>query len=223
MMSTQEREKSSGGVEMVEIIIHPKKLNPDPPISGFLEGYVLDLHSTSMASSADPYFPTSSQRTPLGELLYQLKYDKARSNDQRSRIAAQIVDILKKVIKNKWNSHQIHCIVPSPPSLKREIQPVQLLARNLAESLSLPVEDVLYKVGNVKSMKDIEDYESRKDSIAHTLKGRENSISNKTVLFLDDIFDSGCTLRRSIEVLIKNCRARAVLVLVLTRTQNQWL
>jgi predicted amidophosphoribosyltransferase len=211
---------------MLPIKINPKKLNADPPIEGFVQGYVLDFHTIMQTTSNDPYFYTHTQRTPLGELLYQLKYDSTQTSEQRSIIATEIVNILKTFIDDNWKSThipRIDCIVPSPPSIMRQIQPVQLLADMLAKKLSLPVEHALHKDGDIQSMKIIEDFEDRKIALARTVKGKSNLVEGKCILLLDDVFESGSTLRCCIDVLMKNCGAAAVLALVLTRTKSRRL
>lgn len=203
----------------------PRKLRPTPEIKGFIEGYALDYHTVSSAPTGDPFYRFDTKYTALGELLHRIKYKSLDCNKN------ELVDSMRLIVqtaqefieKKRWVNHpeaSIDCVVPAPYSLKRQIQPVVLFAQKLSESLNLSFADVLGKVGNPVPVKNI-DWEERPSVLKEVIQAKmKNVVRGKSILLLDDIFDSGATLRRSIEVLLKDCDARAVFALVLTRTRK---
>ena len=199
----------------------PRRINPIPRIPGFVDGYVLDYHFTcSPGLGSDPYVPENPQRTQLGEYIYNVKY-KNIDNALRIKFINDIINIMEGFIISNMRGWltEIQCIVSAPASVKREKQPVSLISEGLASRLNLPFHDILFKSKTSPPMKNIEDFEERKALLKDVIKVK-NSLSAKNILIIDDIFDSGATLRRSIEVLLEQNIARKVFALVLTRTAS---
>jgi len=187
--------------------IDPKKL--DGP---WVEGYVLDFHSIRSAPTGDPYHPFDTTRTTLGELVYRFKYrgERIRSGD--------IVDTLYEFIRS-W-SPPIDCVVPAPASLDRMWQPVLEIARQLAARLAIPVcEDAVIKSKRTAQMKDISDWSERQRLLSDAIQLGQAEVNGKRVLLIDDVLESGSTLRRAADVLLKEGGATAVYAVVLTRTR----
>jgi predicted amidophosphoribosyltransferase len=114
----------------------------------------------------------------------------------------------------------IDCVVPAPFSINRKTQPVVCFAQKLAQSLDLSFNDALLKKGKTSmQMKNIDSWEERRSVLSKTVQVKKDSVKNRTILLVDDIIESGSTLRRSIEVLLNDGNARAVFALVLTRTR----
>lgn len=208
---------------MNKIAINPRKLVSEPEIKNFQEGYTLDRHTLSSTRTDDPYFEYDTVRTALGELLYNIKYKITNNCDKSNDCLNLIVDTLEYFIKTKtkWiHNQKIDYIIPAPYSIKREIQPVELLAKKLSERLNLPYLETLSKAGYNTPIKNT-DKDDRPQILkkAIQLKNAEKLIDKK-ILLLDDIFDSGATIRRCIEILIDRGHAKAVYALVLTRTRR---
>jgi phosphoribosylpyrophosphate synthetase len=55
--------------------------------------------------------------------------------------------------------------------------------------------------------------------LAEAIQVGKDDVSGKCILLFDDLIESGSTLRRAAEVLLKDAGARAVYALVLTRTK----
>jgi len=185
------------------------KLPPRP----WVEGYVLDYHTVSSTPTGDPYYRFDTKRTELGELLFRLKYRAGGS-----AVVADIVDTAEQFVGG-WKP-PIDCVVPAPPSLTRTTQPAVELARELAGRLRLPVfEDAIVKVKTTPQMKNIDDWSERQRVLAEAVQAGRDDVRGKSILLFDDLIESGSTLRRAAEVLLKDCGARAIYALVLTRTK----
>lgn len=175
------------------------------------DGYVLDFHSISSTPTGDPYHPFETERTELGQLLYRLKY-------RRDRTAlGKIVETAGEFVK-EWGP-PIECIVAAPPSLSRKSQPVVEIARALGAMLNLSVsEGAIVKVKKTGPMKNIPIWE-RHSALRGAFQSGKTEVVGKSVLLIDDLIDSGTTLRRVASVLLKNGEAASVYALVLTRTR----
>jgi len=187
-------------------------INPMKLLGPWTAGFVLDYHSVSATPTGDPYHPFDIKRTELGELLYRFKY----GGD--TRIQGDIVDTAADYL-SKWKP-QVDCVVPAPPSLKRNSQPVAELARELAARLAIDFRpDAVRKVKDTPSMKNIADWFERQKVLAEAIQSGAANVKDKSVLLFDDLVQSGSTLGRVSEVLQKSGGAKAVYVLALTRTR----
>jgi predicted amidophosphoribosyltransferase len=188
------------------------KINPLKLLGPWAAGYVLDYHSISATPTGDPYHPFEMKYTELGGRLYRFKY---RSDGS---VIADIVDTAEQFIK-EWKP-QIDCVVPAPPSLSRTSQPVVDLARELAKRLNVPVcEDAVSKVKETQAMKNIPDWLERQKVLGEAVQAGSGDVKGKSVLLFDDLVESGSTLRRAADVLLKDGKAIAVYALALTRTR----
>ncbi len=188
------------------------RTNPMKLLGPWVAGYVLDYHSVSATPTGDPYHPFEMKYTELGSRLYQFKY---RSD---SSVVADIVETAEHFLKESGIT--IECVVPAPPSMRRASQPVVDLARELAKRLGVPVcENAVVKVKETPSMKNIPDWFERQRVLGEAVKAGPDDVKGKTVLLLDDLVESGSTLRRAADVLLKDRAAAAVYALGLTRTR----
>jgi competence protein ComFC len=188
------------------------KINPMKLSGPWAAGFVLDYHSVSATPTGDPYHPFDIKRTDLGELVYRLKYGGDRS------ALGDILDTVQE-FAGKWNPGA-SCVVPAPPSLKRNSQPVLEIARELAQRLGLEFcEDAVHKVKETPSMKNVPDWFDRQKVLAEAIQSSKGDIRGKSILLFDDLVQSGSTLGRVAEVLQKDGGASAVYALALTRTR----
>lgn len=192
------------------ILIRPMR-NP----GSWKDGYVLDYHTKSSDflghdQFGHPQFHTV--RTDVGELLYRLKYK------GKKEVIAELVEASIEFIE-KW-SPPIKAIVPVPPSRTRATQPVLKFATALAESLKLPLRDVVSRKPTTKQLKNIFDYHERIELLkdAHEVTG--TSIRKKAVLLVDDLYRSGATLNAVSDTLYDQGEVADVFAFALTRTRS---
>ncbi len=194
---------------MPAVKIKPMKL----PATPWVEGYVLDYHTVSSTPTGDPYYRFDTKRTELGELLFRLKYRAGGG-----AVLVDIVDTAEQFVGG-WKP-PVDWVVPAPPSLTRQTQPTVEIARELAKRLRLPVcEEAVVKVKATPQMKNIDDWSERQRVLAEAIQVGRSDVKGKSILLVDDLIESGSTLRRTAEVLLKGGGARAVYTLVLTRTK----
>ncbi len=194
---------------MSTVNIRPMKLPPAP----WVEGFVLDYHTISITPTGDPYYRFDTKRTELGERLFRLKYRQGGAS-----VIADIVDTAAQFV-TRWNP-PVECVVPAPPSLARSTQPAVEIARELALRLHLPLcEGAVVKVKETPQMNNIDDWAERQTVLREALQRGGSDVKGKVILLFDDLIESGSTIRRAGEVLLKDGNAKALYALVLTRTK----
>ncbi|WP_234554766.1 ComF family protein [Thermus caliditerrae] len=188
----------------------PVACNPDKVPRGGLEVRVLDLHTLPNRDLPERYV-----RTPVGELLYRLKYGlkdlpEAQARWQAAFLADRLAATLAHVLREE--PLPVQAVVPAPYSLERPWQPLLLVAEALGRLLRVPVVPALHKADGV-SVKNLP-YEERHRVLARAVRGESRGVPEK-VLLLDDLLESGATLEVSAEVL-RQLGAREVWPFALT-------
>jgi competence protein ComFC len=188
------------------------KTSPMKVDGPWVDGFVLDFHSTGAIPTGDPYHPFEMTYTELGSRLYRFKY---RSDHA---VFDDIVDTAVNFVNN-WGP-TVDCIVVSPPSMRRDSQPTIELGRAIAGGLGVPLyEDAVRKAKDTPPMKNVSSWDERRVLLAEAIQAGEQDVKGKSVLLFDDLIQSGSTLRRVAEVLLEIGGVGAVHALVLTRTR----
>ena len=178
-------------------------INPREIHGNWRKGWALDVHTPS--SGLLPW-EHSTERSQLGELLYEVKY--RHDETKIPQIAEVAAGFVKEV---SIDGHPIHCylkaIIPIPPSEKgRDFQPVTKIAEIIGEILHVPApSDYLIKVNETPLMKNTE-RTLKRQHLKDAYDIAPLRPNYKCVLLFDDIFDSGETLRAATQVLIKKGR-----------------
>ena len=171
--------------------IKPKELRGE-----WKKGFALDVHTTSSTfvghnEYGHPEFATT--RSPLGELLYRLKY---------KRDASAIDEIVGTVAEFiKASKIEIHAIVPMPPSNVRSVQPVLQIANALGKKLGVPVLE-------------------RRQLLEGAFTVNRDHSAGKSLLLFDDLYRSGATMNAVARELANTGEAKDVFVLALTHTRS---
>jgi predicted amidophosphoribosyltransferase len=190
--------------------IHPKEIK-----GSWDAGYVLDQHTISSTmigynEFGHPEFDT--QRSPLGELVYRLKY----RNDKTT--IPSIIATVSAFLKTWGIEPQV--IVPMPPSKLRSFQPVAEIASHLSRALDVPLDAAtLKKTGTTSQMKDIGDYSERVRALEAVFTVGD-SLEGKRLLLVDDLYQSGASMDVAARTLKKDGSVGAVYAIALTRTRN---
>jgi competence protein ComFC len=118
-------------------------------------GWALDLHTTSsefLGYDAYGHAQFDTTRSPLGELLYQLKY-------KGQQTAGKVADVMATFFNNEPAIlSRIDLIVPMPTSTVRAIQPLVQIGSELGKKLSKPVVvNAVRKIRETPELKGIRD------------------------------------------------------------------
>lgn len=193
--------------------LHP---TPDPdPISAFLSsahprplkgswkvGFALDFHSS--------YAGANWNRSSVGDLVYRLKYE----------ADASVLPALIGQTRNLFAAHpemsNFDVIVPVPASTPRAFSPVLEFCKALANAVGKPMLPCVIKTRQTKPQKEMLTLPQKRDNVAGAFV-LNSDITGKSVLLVDDLFDSGATLEEITRLLRKHGVAN-INVLTLTRT-----
>ena len=195
--------------------IHPKEIT-----GNWDAGWALDVHTQSSVPLPGGEFRT--ERSQLGELLYQVKYryDKTK--------IPPIAEIAAEFVKGQItvDGHLAHpppeAIIPIPPSTARDFQPVIAIAAKIGVMLDLPaVLNYLIKVKRTPPRKNLAPDESRLEQLKGAFDLQFQNANFRCVLLFDDIYRSGETLKAATHVLRDKGGVSRVLVLTLTQTRTK--
>jgi competence protein ComFC len=199
-----------------------KNIKPIKLDGNWKDGFALDMHTASskpIKNDQDEIIKWETERPPLGEALYRLKYWKEKNHAIKISLIAAVFLHTKK--KNKeWN---IDKIIPIPPSdLTREFQPVYLLANQIAKFLKTDLDiNSLKKIKSTSELKSIEDPATRREILKDAFSINFNALSGKDILIFDDLYRSGETLNAVCDVIMNKGKARGVYVLTITKTRSK--
>ncbi|AFS47941.1 phosphoribosyl transferase family protein [alpha proteobacterium HIMB5] len=170
-------------------------------------GWALDKHMA--------IFP---KRTEIGEMLYQLKYNKDKSRIEP--LANKAYEFMKTRYVTKW----LFCIVPVPPSdTNRAFQPVIEIAKLLGKKLNIPVNyDCLQKIKTTEFMKDNDiSAKEKEEKLKGVFKINNKILKNKKILLFDDVCQTGSTLKEITRVLYNEGDVQDVFTLTITKTTTK--
>ena len=191
---------------MAVVEVHPELI--DGP---WIEGFVLDHHviSSRPIGYVGEHMQFETTRSALGELVYQLKYRSGPLND--------IVETAVAFINDRWNG-VIDCVVPPPPSLHRTKQPAVLITAGIAEALGVQsLAAAAVKTTATQQMKNVPLHE-RAPLLSAAIQAGTDAVQGQRILLIDDLWETGSTLRRVAEVL-GQMGATEVRALAMTRTK----
>lgn len=134
--------------------------------------------------------------------VYRFKYQNRR--EYAAYFAEELVRRHHRQIRS-WNA-QVLLPVPVHRSRykKRGFNQAELLARELAVYLKLPVDtDTVLRVKNTKPQKELNDKERQKN-LKSAFKINKNGIKLKKVIIIDDIYTTGTTIDAMAELLLQS-------------------
>ncbi|WP_274851423.1 ComF family protein [Serratia marcescens] len=155
-------------------------------------GFAMDKHSIrSVPIGADEWghMRFDTERTEVGEALFQLKY---RDDWTKVQPLAQcLADSAVPLFNN------IGFILPMPASNVRQRQPVTEIAHNLAELIGKPCFDnLLVKAPGGVSLKNLSTKDEKIEAIGDSFSVNDiiDGVGPWNVLIVDDLFHTGATM-----------------------------
>jgi competence protein ComFC len=191
------------------------QIRPRQILGRWRQGFALDLHTLSSSFVGHDEFghpKFESTRSEVGELLYRLKYSQERS------VIDEITDAAASFVKG-WQS-SLDIIVPVPPSTKRSMQPVNVLADSLAQKLGIPVAHCLTITRDPSPLKNVNDLDERMRLLAGLYSVDASATTGKRILLFDDLYRSGATMNEITIALYDQGHAADVVALAVTRTRS---
>lgn len=186
-------------------------------------GYSLSLYSSAFDSETN-----KQDYSDIGRLVYEYKWFKQLPNERRQEIvklcAGQIVKTLKldeDIREFQFNS----CIAALPNGTSGHSLP-QDLAVEISAAYAWIQNDskCLRKVKELPQIKNLKDYESRKDTLkdAYEIVANYDFSGVEGFLIIDDVYESGSTLREICRTLNRVVPEIPRYVLTLTHLKSVW-
>lgn len=131
-------------------------------------------------------------------------------------------EIVEAAVAFLWRSRaRFDIVVPVPPSGRRNVQPVPILANGIGRELDLPVAECVSATRPTTPLKGVVDPERRKELLRGLYMVDRTQTQGNNVLLFDDLYRSGATLNAITELLMTEGLAAAVRVLTVTRTRSR--
>jgi len=121
-----------------------------------------------------------------------------------------------KVLVDHPELSQADAIVPVPPSIPRPNDPVRAFAEALSDHLRIATLPVVVKTRQTEPQKEMRSLAQKRANVSGAF-AVQGDVRGKSLLVVDDLFDSGATLEEITHLLIRS-KASRVNVLTLTRT-----
>jgi predicted amidophosphoribosyltransferase len=156
------------------------------------------------------------KRTPLGQVLHRFKYEQDR------RAGLVLARLLCDFIRTWRAFSSCDLLITVPPSYtSRPFDPVSFLAEEVERQTQiLWHRNALTRSKLTKPQKAIPEREVKELNVSNVYRPTGAlDLSGKTVLLLDDTFDSGATLDH-VSGMLREAGAKTILVLVVAKTQG---
>ena len=186
-------------------------------------GYSLSLYSRSYDSMIN-----KQDYTELGKLVYEYKWFKGLSEARRNAIVAYCADEISRTLKLDSETKEFNfnsCIGVIPNGTSGHSLP-QDLAAYLSQKYSWLQNDskCVVKTRDIPQIKNLEDYNLRQETLsdAYTVDSNYDLSKVSSVLIIDDIYESGSTLREFCRTLKRSNPEIPRFVITLTHLRSVW-
>ncbi len=180
------------------------------------EGYAMDYHTVkSVPIGENPfgYMQYNTTYTAIGEVLKKFKYK------NQYDCVNQIVNEIDAFLDDHPQMKEVQSILPVPPSNKNRLyQPAFEIAELLASRLHVFYSDEVLEKKTDSEYKNLP--VSEKISEHGMIVQKMKATRKINVLLIDDIYQSGSTLRQCAEVLRKDPNIEKIYVLTVTKTRR---
>lgn len=154
---------------------------------------------------AGAYYGTSN----IGTSIHCCKYEGG------GMFPDMLLKTVLRAYRNQWGNQMFDMILYIPPTISGDL--VKDFAYRLGKVLSIPVHDWLQKVHPTEPQKIFQNYVLKRDNVADAFILSSDAVEGKSILLVDDIFDSGATIKEAGRILTQ-AGATAIAPLVIAKT-----
>lgn len=177
---------------------HPRQLK-----GSWLAGWALDFHSRFVGDQ--------QIRGVIGDLVFRYKYGGQRE------LVNKLAGYWAELLEGHPEIPDLDGVIPVPPSMQREFDPVSHLAQALAARLGIPADlATLIKTRQTQPQKELKSLTAKQANVAGAF-ALQGHVAGQNLLLVDDLYDSGATLNEAARTL-NHGRPASIIVLTLTKT-----
>ncbi|MBR4321147.1 hypothetical protein [Treponema sp.] len=168
----------------------------------WIEGYAFSVHTqySIYVGENEAGFPQfDTKRTPMGKLVYQLKYK------QNLSVLPQIISLLKSDSKFVEFIKKDFVILVPATNKNRRFQPVELVADAISHEFGIKVIKEMVEAENHTEIKQVE--KAKKIDIlksSYSYQDHPEVSKESNIIIFDDIYDSGSTMNVVADLLQQN-------------------
>lgn len=124
----------------------------------------------------------------IGATIHRCKYENGGEYPQ------QLVDLTVRAFYKQFRNEEFDLVLYVPPTKSGNL--VKNFAEKVAEKLQLPLAHILSKSRHTKQQKILENVVLKSDNVKDAFVcEKRNLIKGRSILIIDDIFDSGATIK----------------------------
>ncbi len=193
------------GLKKLKVIVTPEW---QKKLMDFREGYFPELEvqakgSNLMNGVASSFYGFSRS----GDIIHKCKYE--TKEDFPDFLLKQTI----KAFQKKFSSEKIDLIVHVPPTVSGEL--LKNFAVRVSEKLNISISHGLEKSRVTKAQKLFESGFMKRENVAGAFIYRnEKEVNGKTILLIDDIYDSGATIKEIGKYLTKTGAAKIIPIVI---------
>ena len=196
------------GLKKLKVVVTPEW---EQKLKNFREGYfpVLDVYSkgSNLQSGAASSFYGFSN---TGDVIHKCKYE------TKEDFPDFLLKQTSKAFEKKLSSEKFDLMVYVPPTLSGDL--LKHFAVKISEMLNIPISHELKKSRITKAQKLFESgYLKRENVSGAFVYTNPKELFGKSILLIDDIYDSGATIKEIGKYLTK-CGAAKIFPLVIAKT-----
>ncbi|MDD4969478.1 MAG: RecQ family ATP-dependent DNA helicase [Paludibacter sp.] len=196
------------GQKKIRVLVTPEWTER---LKDFRDNYFPDIHAeTKGACLVDGIAASFYGFSNIGAAIHRSKYEGA--GDFPDFLVRQTL----KAYRKKFGEQQFDLLVYVPPTVSGDL--VKNFAEKIARALKIPVSHKLKKQRLTSEQKVFENHYLKHDNVADAfIYESPEEIEDKNILLIDDIFDSGATIKEIGKYLTK-LGAASIAPLVIART-----
>ncbi|MFQ3611186.1 MAG: phosphoribosyltransferase family protein, partial [Fimbriimonadales bacterium] len=149
--------------------------------------------------------------TEIGEVIHRCKYENSGT------LPDWVIDQAVAFLRSRFPLSRISAVVPFPPSKSGGF--VEDFAKRLAEKLQIPFQPILRKTRDTDPQKNFTNQAQKQANIEGAIQCLR-SLRGENLLVVDDIFDSGASLKEAGKIL-KQSGSGALYAFCLARTRHR--
>lgn len=145
----------------------------------------------------------------VGQAIHRCKYEKGGD------FPDFLVTLTLRAYYKTFKDYHVDCVMFVPPTVSGKL--VENFAARIAGALHVPLSRALVKAKGTQPQKAFQNGYSKRDNVKDAFTLKDADVNDKTILLIDDICDSGATIKEIGRMLTQN-GAKQILPLVIAKT-----